>query len=521
MPEQQGWTPVDESAWEPVAETPRQSQPMTRSRTGALYAAPTESGLNEFASGVVDSLNPMNVVRLARSAWSNPTDTAVEVGKNLVMAPIRMAGGMLNEPAKTLGQATGMMLMPLASKGAGAALKAAAPELMDMGLQRTLADRLEFPNTPQRLVDMRLVPRGTNVREALNATEQRVDQTARSFDAAAQARGLARPALPEGQIAVPLGEAPTPQGGTLGVANADAVMRPMTRAAIPSADRSGLDALLTQDVQLGPTAQTIPPRVMGATSNDVRLASTIGQRANVAPTDALYGPSRAAGIDWEPQYLHSPVPDSTGDVVAGNGTVLRPMNAPPGRGGVPNMVDPQRLADEASNYAYRTGKIGGLGDVPGQAAQELDQVKNRYLAQNTRPRSLAETIEQKRAYQQRANYPSRPNAPVSSDESMNFNKGIAAANRKAAIELAPTLENDLAQEQDLIGADVARAKLDSKSVPLSTVGTVKSALMLRNPTVMGNVAITADQLGGLLRNPWASRALIMSALSQQPGNEAK
>ena len=180
-------------------------------------------------------------------------------------------------------------------------------------------------------------------------------------------------------------------------------------------------------------------------------------------------------------------------------------------------VDPDALAQTGRDFAHQSGKVGGLGNVPGPEAAELDKLQQNYLNQNTRSRTLGETIEQKRAYQARAKYSSRPNSPTVTNNELNFNEGVAGANRAAAIKLNPALEGDLAKERDLIGALTAQQNAEAKAMPLSTVGSVKTLMGLRNPTMMGGAAIGADRLGRSLQSPLtpaALRAAILALVTQ-------
>lgn len=252
-------------------------------------------------------------------------------------------------------------------QGIGRLLTRAAPGLMDMGLKRTAADRLKFPDTPKQLVKDRIIPRGQNVQKALTATEKKVMADAAAYD------------------------------------------------------------------------------------------------------------TRTPGIP----------------------------------------VDPADIAKFAVDDAYKAGKLGGLGDTPGPEVDELNALAKQYLQQNTRPRGQAETIAQKRAYQARASYSSRPNAPTVTNNTLNFNEGVATANRNAAIQRQPELEENLMRERNLLGALEAQANAEAKATPLSTVGTLKTMAGLRNPTVMGGAAIGADKLGAIMRSPGtpaAYRAAVLALL---------
>lgn len=252
-------------------------------------------------------------------------------------------------------------------QGIGRLFSGAAPRVMDAGLQRTRADRLDFPNAAKRLVNEGIIPRGNNIQNALSATEGKVTADANAYDAL-----------------------PWPQGG---------------------------------------------------------------------------------------------------------------------------RVDPKQLASEAVGFSHQAGKVGGLGNVPGPESAEIAKLKDGYLAQNTRDRNLSETIEQKRAYAARGKYSSRPNAPTVTNNELNFNTGIADANRGAAIRLHPPLEADLTKEQDLMGALVAQKNADAKHAPPTLIGLTKSALQLQNPTVMGGAAIGLDRTGRALQSPMTPAALRLAILA--------
>lgn len=107
--------------------------PMTRSRTGQMYRGPAESGVKDMVEGATEALNPMNYVRMAKAAWNHPLDTAVDAAVGLAKAPFRLAGGLITEPARTLGGLTAGIaageLVPIAPKplarGLGKALETA------------------------------------------------------------------------------------------------------------------------------------------------------------------------------------------------------------------------------------------------------------------------------------------------------------------------------------------------------------------------------------------------------------
>lgn len=330
---------------------------------------------NDFVQGAKQGLNPINAVKgvlntgqALTNAVVHPVDTANAI-KN---APYRdMGQAVADHPGEVGGNLIGSYLLGKGVQGLGVLATTTAPKIMDAGLWRSGAQRLEFPNTPQRLVDERIIPTQGNVRGALEATEQKINNEATAYDAVH-----------------------------------------------------------------GRLSQALPHR--------------------------------------------------------------------------PFETDPQAIAQQAKDFATKEGRVGGLGNVPGQEASELDALQQNYLAQNTRPRSLAETIDQKRAYQARASYPSRPNAPTQTGNEVNFNKGVAGANRDAAIQMNPNLANDLSKEQDLIGADTALKLTEARSSPMTWAGIARHALTM--PRVMGTGAITADRIGDVLAHPALLRAVLLARL---------
>ena len=182
------------------------------------------------------------------------------------------------------------------------------------------------------------------------------------------------------------------------------------------------------------------------------------------------------------------------------------------------MVDPFKVADDARSFAFREGKMGGLGDKAGPEVVNLDAARDQYLKQNTRPRSLQETIEQKRSYQARSRYNNRPNAPTQTNESALFDKGVAAANRSEAIRLLPSLEGDLSKEQDLLGALTALQTRSKNGMPNTLIGATKHIVL--QPSAMGAAAVGMDKAGkGLQRLSAAQIRAAFNALlaaSQDP-----
>ncbi len=175
-------------------------------------------------------------------------------------------------------------------------------------------------------------------------------------------------------------------------------------------------------------------------------------------------------------------------------------------------VDPDTIAQAAHGYAYDEGKIGGLGNVPGPEAADLDSLAQHYLDHNTRTRSMEETIAQKRSNQARASYNNRPNAPTQTNEARNFYGGVARANREAAIALSPELEALLSKEQDLLGALESQKFRDATSTMPTSLNAAKVVLGLKNPTLMGGAAIAADRTGWQVLQGIATPAKVAATL---------
>ena len=268
---------------------------------------------------------------------------------------------------QVIGNLVGSELGGRAIGAVGGVVRKAAPKAMELGLQRTKAERLDFPNTAQRLVDEGIIPTRANVQNALSGVEAKINADAAAYDAAH-----------------PLGR-----------------------------------------------------------------------------------------------------------------------------------VDPDTIAANAHAFATKEGKVPGLGNVPGAEASELDAIKSRYQAQNTRSRNLSESIDQKRAYAARSRYNSRPNAPTVTNNELNFNKGVAAENRAAAIRLNPALEADLAKEQDLLGALVAAENNAAKGMPNTLIGAAKSVAF--GPRTTGYAAKVMDRTGHSLQvmSPAAWRAAIAQLIASQ------
>lgn len=102
-------------------DSPINSAPMLRSRTGQLYQPPAEGGGPEFLRGIGNAL--MSPFTLAHQAMSDPMGAAGD----LLLSPLRIAGGLVTNPAETLGGLTTAAAVPAVLRG-GAAMRTAATE---------------------------------------------------------------------------------------------------------------------------------------------------------------------------------------------------------------------------------------------------------------------------------------------------------------------------------------------------------------------------------------------------------
>lgn len=158
--------------------------PMTRlgsAKTGGMARETGGYDLPELISGAAENFNPMNYARaLKQLLTTDPRESVPAIGRGMAQD----FKGLLSGDSRTTGRVAGSFLVGPVLGETGGVLRKTAPAMMDSGLQRTMSQRLEFPNASQRLVDEGLVPRGTNVQRALDATEGQVNATATAHDAA-------------------------------------------------------------------------------------------------------------------------------------------------------------------------------------------------------------------------------------------------------------------------------------------------------------------------------------------------
>lgn len=131
------------------------AQPQLRSRTGALYTPPTESGAGDFARGVAEQFDPRGIVGAAKAAYQDPVGTV----KAVATSPLRLMGEMVTNPAHALGTIGGMVALPTAMRGAGEVLEANAPNVYRSALKprQSLEARNPGMNISQIGVDKGIV----------------------------------------------------------------------------------------------------------------------------------------------------------------------------------------------------------------------------------------------------------------------------------------------------------------------------------------------------------------------------
>jgi hypothetical protein len=83
--------------------------PRVRSRTGQMYRPPSmdQDGTKEFIQGGIDAvkstIDPRTYINMAKDVWNQPvSETAMDV----VKMPFKIAGGLITDPAYTLGATT-------------------------------------------------------------------------------------------------------------------------------------------------------------------------------------------------------------------------------------------------------------------------------------------------------------------------------------------------------------------------------------------------------------------------------
>lgn len=465
--------------------------------------------------GLVDVVNPATYLKsYADISAAQSSDEWRKRGGNADGLPVMGAASfpqpedlrqaymaVQNAPDATLGgrvvgNVAGSLLLPSAVKGAGRLLTKAAPRVMDMALNRTRLDRLEFPDTGQRLVDMRIIPHGDNVEKAMTATEKALNA---EISTAERYRPTVRGYLGEGTVEVPTGPAPTPSGG---------------RIATPLADVSEFRHQNSSTKLQGMHPDNPVDPIFGQGGRSAAPESV---------ADTITGPGvmvrQRSGIDADPPRGPKPTLDSP--IGADPRGELHPSATPfkNGPGAADHMIDPQKIGEAAYNYAYTKGKLGGIGKVPGKEVRTLRAALAEYLAGNPDAMGVQAGLDQKRAYGQLGIFNKKVNAkPVSSEKKL-FQTGVAKAQRQAVLDRVPVAEPLLKQEHDLLGAlEAQQLRGSDPHVSRGVISTISDMTM---PTVLGGGALLTDILGGAMQTsaPAVRAALLALMRSHAPDGQ--
>lgn len=184
-------TPEERGRLSALVSGDQKPQAQVRSRTGQMYTPPTESMSGDFLAGAAANVDPRTYLAMGQKALTDPLGLV----KDVAMSPVRIAGGLVTEPAKTLGSLTGAAALGPLAEGTGTALKAAAPAIYETGLGRTTAMRRSFPNAATEGIAQGITnPSEANVTARLNTVEGQLKGATGAHDAAVDAT-TAGPAL--------------------------------------------------------------------------------------------------------------------------------------------------------------------------------------------------------------------------------------------------------------------------------------------------------------------------------------
>lgn len=173
---------------------PPQAAPQMRSRTGALYTPPSESGVGDMAQGFGDALNPMGYLRAASGLMTNPGETV----KQLALSPVRLAGELVTNPAHAIGSLAGMLV---GGKALGAVGDMPAGRLLSAGTAgaKAAAGKLPIVGPPLK----------AGAQAAMQSWRDTAPAVAESTPAAAPVASAAPAAAPLSET--PVGPMPKPK----------------------------------------------------------------------------------------------------------------------------------------------------------------------------------------------------------------------------------------------------------------------------------------------------------------------
>lgn len=317
-------------------------------------------------------------------------------------------------------------------------------------------------------------------KRGLRKVKRLASQSSDEADALIAAREAARPRvrgfLPEGRGPVPLGSTPSPSGG------------------IPS----------TQGAQATERIPWNAQRSRQGMSPDPQITQYYGGM-----------PSKGAA-------------GATADIVSGPGTVLLPLNAPPGTGKVPGMIS----LDEATRYipgVRRDIASRALGrNEPG--LQQINRLERRMATGRQWPAMLSDAQRLKRAEQTLAQNAYRAKDAgkiVQLSPRAQFAEQVARGTREAIEREVPGVAPINQRTQSLLGMERAAAQASDTGHILSRLGgagvagvigfgggvlpaaaAAGAGLMLTTPGGLTALGLGAKRLGqGLRYGPQGTRAI--------------
>lgn len=260
-------------------------------------------------------------------------------------------------------------------------------------------------------------------RRGAGRAEQAVKSSADEADAMIAARAASRPPvaglLPEGRVAVPLGPIPSPSGGRVAL-------------------------------QLARGAQRVP-------EHQFRALQGLHAEPTVVP---VWGgmPAKTAEA-------------ATADTVVGAGTVLRPMNAPPGVGKVPGMISLQEATQHVPTMMRETA-TGALGTAEPALGQTRRLVQLMSKGRQW-PLNLVSAQALKRAEQETAHnaYRAMERGSVTRVPTRaRFAKTVAQGTREAIEREVPDVAPINARTQALMGLQRAAEHASGTGHILSRLG---------------------------------------------------
>lgn len=421
-----------------------------------------------------------------------------------------------------IGQVLTVPITEYGGRGTGFLLKKLAPKIMDAALWRSEAEKANFPDTPQRLIDESQVGFTLRQKPGMMPPPFSLDRV---------------PERPYPERWGPSPEDTGPQAGRL-------VPRFLRNEAggkfLSYADRVKLYAQQTEnelhaltqahaDVR-PPVAGYLPPA-----RTWVRQQTPGGEwPAGLNAEDTPFG---RKGTAVEQQgWMTQPESDAQGptgrDMFNADVNRVEPyghrfntnfgrfepyVDQPwePGQGAPPGRVDPAELVKKAQASAVEAGRIPGLGTNLSRIPQyqELLQHARDYLGGYDRPIDAPELLQGKRAAADQVVYHHGPNATPSNQGGVNFFKGLARADRQQLIDWVPETEPGLAREQDLIGARRALAR--KRPMPMTGPGIVRTVSM--GPELLGRGAILMDRFGKMLANPYMTRTAMLGSMLGESG----